>query len=151
MARAKLVRRRQFQDVIGTGVQFKHQPDLNDKVNEIQAPRPLNLEELEEHMRSAYIQNMRYELLRRGIQGQTLEPFQPRPRASPVDPDHDSRQEAHRNATILEQTEAHNRRLRMREKRAVAHRAPPEHPFNRHMKTVFGEAGMLGLYGRARD
>ena len=69
MARAKLVRRRQFQDVIGTGVQFKHQPDLNDRVNEIQAPRPLNLDELEEHMRSAYIQNMRYELLRRGIQG----------------------------------------------------------------------------------
>ena len=143
MARAKLVRRRQFQDVIGTGVQFKHQPDLNDKVNEIQATRPLNLEELEEHMRDAYIQNMRYELLRRGIQGQTLEPFQPRPRASPVDPEHDSRQKANRSATVQEQTEEHNRRQRMREKRAVQHPAPPEHPFNRHMKTLMGEAGML--------
>ncbi len=31
----------------------------------------------------------------------------------------------------------------MREKRAAEHPAPPEHPFNRHMKTLMGETGMI--------
>ena len=50
-----LKRRHQFDDVVGKGVAFKHTPDLGDYVNSIQAPRPLSLEELEEHMRDAYV------------------------------------------------------------------------------------------------
>ena len=108
MARAKLRRRHQFNDLIGTGVAFKHKPDIGDYVDSMAAPRPLSLDQVEEHMRAAYVEDMRYQLLRRGIaHAGTLEPFVPKPKPSHVDPTHDARQAAYRNATIQEQTATH--------------------------------------------
>ena len=125
-----LKRKHQFQDVIGTKAVFKYKPDLGDFVDSMFAPRPVNLDEVEDHMRAAVLADMRYDLLRRGMaNAATIAPLAPAPKQNPVDPTHDSRQAAYRNATIAAEQQKHAEAQARKAERARNLENPPDHPF----------------------
>jgi len=155
MARIPLKRVRQFEDAAkGRGKAFAYKRGLNDYVNEIQFPKPLNLNDVEEHMRNAYLLDAKTFLMKRGMVKEADNMPDPAPtkqRTGPVQWGEDERttkMETYKKAEIQQEIEAVNKAAAKKEARKLALPAPEDSFLHKHLvaqgKMIGEMTGRLG-------